>query len=67
MLLVDKEIKELINEGILKNANAENIGAISYDLIIDEIICTSKPIQKCTQMQLNRMKSFLSLVKRIFF
>ena len=52
MLLVDKEIKELINEGILKNANAENIGAISYDLIIDEIICTSKPIQKCTQMQL---------------
>ena len=30
MLLVDKEIKELINEGILKNANAENIGAISW-------------------------------------
>lgn len=40
MVLIDKEIKELVNEGklIVTNYNPENLGGVSYDLTIDNII-----------------------------
>ena len=40
MVLIDKQIKELINEGklISENYNPENLGGVSYDLTIDNII-----------------------------
>lgn len=53
MTLVDKDIRKLIDEGILKNADSKKVGAISYDLTIREIIPTNDPVQKCTQVQLN--------------
>ena len=40
MVLIDKQIKELVNEGklIIENYNLENLGGVSYDLTIDNII-----------------------------
>lgn len=40
MVLIDKQIKELINEGklIVTNYKSENLGGVSYDLTIDSII-----------------------------
>lgn len=40
MILVDKNIKELVKNDLLivNNYNEENVGAISYDLTIDTII-----------------------------
>ncbi len=40
MVLVDKEIKELVEKGMLivENYKPENLGAVSYDLTIDNII-----------------------------
>ncbi len=40
MILVDKEIKELVNKNqlIVENFNLSNLGAVSYDLEIDKII-----------------------------
>lgn len=40
MVLVDKEIEELVNQGLLitHNYKKENLGCVSYDLTIDNII-----------------------------
>ena len=40
MVLIDKQIKELVNEGklIVTNYKPENLGGVSYDLTIDNII-----------------------------
>ena len=40
MVLIDKRIKELVNEGklIVTNYKPENLGGVSYDLTIDSII-----------------------------
>ena len=40
MVLLDKQIKELVNEGklIVTNYKPENLGGVSYDLTIDNII-----------------------------
>ena len=40
MILIDKRIKELVNEGklIVTNYKPENLGGVSYDLTIDSII-----------------------------
>ena len=40
MVLIDKQIKELVNEGklIVTNYKSENLGGVSYDLTIDNII-----------------------------
>lgn len=44
MILVDKNIKELVNNNtlIIKNYNPENLGAVSYDLTIDKVIFDEK-------------------------
>lgn len=40
MMLVDKELKELINSGtlIVEGYDSKNLGSVSYDLTIDKII-----------------------------
>lgn len=40
MILVDKDIKKLVNKNflIVNNYKSENLGAVSYDLTIDNII-----------------------------
>lgn len=39
MILVDKEIRELvIKDNLIENFNEERLGAISYDVIIDKFI-----------------------------
>ena len=38
MILIDREIHDLIKEGIILDADEKNIGAISYDLVIDYFI-----------------------------
>lgn len=40
MVLIDKQIKELVNEGklLVTNYKPENLGGVSYDLTIDNII-----------------------------
>ncbi len=53
MTLVDKEIRELITNGIIKNASESNIGSISYDLTIKEIISANSPEEKRTQCYLD--------------
>lgn len=42
MLLVDRDIENLIEQNILKNASTANIGTISYDLTIEKIISSTK-------------------------
>lgn len=40
MILVDKDIKDLVSRGLLiaEGYDEENVGSVSYDLTIDEII-----------------------------
>lgn len=40
MILVDKDIKELVSKGLLisENYKTENLGCVSYDLTIDNVI-----------------------------
>ena len=44
MVLVDRDIKALVQNGYLisENYKSENLGCVSYDLTIDNIIAASK-------------------------
>jgi len=43
MILVDKEIKELVsNKNLITNFKKENLSSISYDVIIDKFIIDNK-------------------------
>lgn len=53
MTLVDKDIRQLIAAGVIKNADNNNVGPISYDLIIKEIIPVDSSNQKYEKWQLN--------------
>ena len=45
MILVDKQIKELVNNGMLivSGYDENNLGCVSYDLTIDKIISSIIP------------------------
>lgn len=50
MILVDKNIKELVEQGtlIVSNYKPENLGCVSYDLTVDNIIKDDKNIDEYT-------------------
>lgn len=51
MILVDKQIKELVNNGMLivTGFNEDNLGCVSYDLTVDKIIAD----KECDEYLLN--------------
>jgi deoxycytidine triphosphate deaminase len=48
MILVDKNIKELVNENklIVSNYNEDNLGCVSYDLTLDKIILENEELEE---------------------
>lgn len=47
MILVDKEIKDLVKETeIITNFNENQLGSISYDIIIDKFIINEEEVDK---------------------
>lgn len=48
MILVDKNIKELVEQNtlIVSNYKPENLGCVSYDLTINHIICDEKECEE---------------------
>lgn len=67
MTLVDKDIRQLIAEGVIKNADNHNVGPISYDLTIKEIIPVNSSNQKYEKWQLNSQDVvFVACIEDIF-
>lgn len=45
MILVDKEIKELVDsKNLITNFNIDNLGAISYDVVVEKFILDNKEV-----------------------
>lgn len=57
MIMVDRDIKAYIENGVLKNATTDQVGAISYDLTIKDIITTEE--EKCNSFLLEPFASVM--------